>query len=150
LAAKRCFGKGSFTFCVHDGGMKRILLLCLLPWLLPLSGCGESAQVVVPVLIGTNIASVATIQRTPVDAVYSLVTGKDCSLVRLDQGKTYCRPVEPPPEPPPFCTRSLGVVDCWRNPPDMPNLPPNWPSGVADGPATLTPEQEANRVRRWP
>jgi hypothetical protein len=131
---------------MQDGGMKRFFLPWLLAWFLPLSGCGESAQVVVPVLIGTSIASVATIQRTPLDAVYSLVSGKDCSLVRLDQGKTYCRPVEPPPEAPPFCTRSLGVVDCWQDPPDMPNRPP----GVADGPATLTPEQEANRVRRWP
>jgi hypothetical protein len=96
-------------------------------------------------VIGGSAGSVATIQRTPLDAVYPLVTGKDCSLVRLDQGKTYCRPAEPP-QPPVFCTRSLGVVDCWQDPDGLPNRQ----AGVADGPATLTPEQEANRVRRWP
>jgi hypothetical protein len=142
LAAKRCFGKGSFTFRAQDGGMTRIFLLCLLP----LAGCGWSDPVIAGVAAGISIGSIVTIQRTPLDAVYSLVTGKDCSLVRLGQGKTYCRPMEPPPEPPAFCTRSLGVVDCWQNPAGLPNRP----RGVADGPTTLTPEQEANRLRRWP
>jgi hypothetical protein len=122
--------------------MKRIFLLCLLP----LSGCGWLDQLIAAAVIGGSAGSVATIQRTPLDAVYSLVSGKDCSLVRLGQGKTYCRPVEPPPQPPAFCTRSLGVVDCWQDPDGLPSRP----AGVADGPATLTPEKEANRVRRWP
>jgi hypothetical protein len=81
-----------------------------------------------------------------VDAVYSAITGKDCSIVRMEQGKSYCRPVEPPPDAPPYCTRSLGVVDCWRDPASLPNRPPE----VADGPHVLTPAQEANRTRRWP
>ena len=63
-----------------------------------------------------GIGSIAVIQRSPFDAVYSVLTGKDCSIVRLDQGKSYCRPVEPPPEPQPYCTRSLAVADCWRDP----------------------------------
>ena len=74
------------------------------------------------------------------------VSGKDCSIVRLDQGKSYCRPVEPPPEPPPYCTRSLGVADCWRDPASFPNHPPS----LGDGPHTLTPAQEADRTRSWP
>ena len=41
--------------------------------------------------------------------------------MRLDQGKSYCRPIEPPPEPPPYCTRSLGVADCWRDPASLPD-----------------------------
>ncbi|MFL5254987.1 MAG: hypothetical protein ACJ8AI_19255 [Rhodopila sp.] len=122
--------------------MKRIFLL----FLLPLSGCGWPDAAIATVTFSGTAGSVAAIQRTPLDAVYSLVTGKDCSIVRLDQGKTYCRPVEPPPEPPVFCTRSLGRVDCWEDPAALPNRP----TGVADGPATLTPQQEANRVRRWP
>jgi hypothetical protein len=129
-------------FCVQDGGMKRIFLLLLLP----LAGCGWPDPVIAAAAFSGSAGSVAAIHRTPLDAVYSLVTGKDCSMVRLDQGKTYCRPVEPPPEPPVFCTRSLGAVDCWQDPAALPNRP----MGVADGPATLTPEQEANRVRRWP
>jgi len=86
---------------------------------------------------------VAVIHRTPFDALWSLVTGRDCSAVRLDQGKSYCRPVEPPPEPQPYCTASLGVVDCWAN---AVGQPPE----VSAGPGTLTPAQEANRTRGWP
>ena len=114
--------------------------------LLFLSGCGLSTNLLATVVVGANVGSVATIQRTPTDAVYSLVTGRDCSLVRLDQGKSYCRPVEPPPEPPAFCTRSLGTVNCWQDA----NSLPGHPRGVADGPSGLTLEQEANRVRTWP
>jgi len=114
--------------------------LLMLPLLL-LAGC-EAAEGVAAVTVG----SVAVIGRTPVDAVVSLVTGKDCSAVRLDQGKTYCRPTEPQPDAPPYCTRSLGVVDCWKDPASLPDLPPE----VADGPRALTPAQEANRTRTWP
>jgi hypothetical protein len=122
--------------------MKMILMACILA----LTGCGTSETVALVVGTGAVVASVATIQRTPLDALYSLVTGRDCSLVRLDQGKTYCRPVEPPPEPPTFCTRSLATVDCWKDP----DAVPGHPRGVADGPTGLTAQQEADRVRTWP
>lgn len=93
-----------------------------------------------------GIGSIAVIQRSPFDAVYSVLSGRDCSIVRWDQGKSYCRPVEPPPETPPFCTRSLGVADCWLDPASLPDQP----RPLADGPSTLTPAQEADRTRRWP
>jgi len=73
------------------------------------------------------------------------VTGKDCLLVRLDAGKSYCATEERPPESPVVCTRSLGVVDCWRNPRDL-GVPY---TEVADGPRSLTPAQEAHRTRCW-
>jgi hypothetical protein len=119
-----------------------------LPWLilLALSGCGWPPDMIATAVVGTSAGSVAAIGRTPVDAVISLVSGKDCSAVRLEQGKTYCRAVEPKPSPPAFCTRSLGVVNCWSDPATLPNHPP----GVADGPSVLTPQQEADRTRRWP
>jgi hypothetical protein len=122
--------------------MKKFLLLSFLP----LAGCGMSDNLVAIVGVGANVASIAAIQRSPADAVYSWWTGRDCSVVRLDEGKTYCRPVEPPPEPPVFCTRSLGSVDCWRDPTSM----AGHPRGVADGPAGLTAEQERDRTRTWP
>jgi hypothetical protein len=122
--------------------MKKFLLLSFLP----LAGCGMSDNLMAIVGVGANVASIAAIQRSPADAVYSWWTGRDCSVVRLDEGKTYCRPVEPEPEPPVFCTRSLGSVDCWRDPASM----PGHPRGVADGPAGLTAEQERNRTRTWP
>lgn len=114
--------------------------------LLLLAGCGATPEQVIPGVALFGIGTIAVLQRSPFDALYSVVSGKDCSVVRLDQGKTYCRPVEPPPESPPYCTRSLGVVDCWFDPARLPNAPPE----VSAGPRVLTPEQEANRTRRWP
>lgn len=122
--------------------MKIVLLLGVLP----LAGCGVSENLAATMGVGAVVGTVAVIQRTPADAVYSLVTGRDCSAVRLDQGMSYCRPVEPEPDPPAFCTRSLGSVNCWRDPATVPGQP----RGVADGPAGLTAAQEANRVRTWP
>jgi hypothetical protein len=111
-----------------------------------LGGCGATPEQVATGVVGVTVGSVAVIGRTPADALYSLLTGKDCSVVRLDQGKTYCKPAEPPPVPPEFCTRSLGVVDCWQDPAALPDRA----QGVAEGPSTLTPAQEVNRTHRWP
>ncbi len=122
------------------------LLMCLALAALGLAGCGGPDNIIATAAVaGGTIASVATIGRSPVDAVYSLVTGKDCSVVRLDQGKSYCRPVDPPPEVPSFCTRSLGAVNCWEDPASLPGHPVQ----VGEAP-TLTAEQEAYRVRKWP
>ncbi len=122
--------------------MKTLLLLIFLP----LAGCGWSDNLIATAAVAVNVGSVATIQRTPADAAYSWWTGRDCSAVRLDQGKTYCRPVEPKPELPVFCTRGLGAVNCWQDPGTVPGDP----HGVADGPAELTEAQEADRLRKWP
>jgi hypothetical protein len=130
----------SFTFVAQGVGMRRAL--CLVGLLLLLGGCADPT-LMATVAVGVTAGSVAVIQRTPFDAVYSLATGRDCSAVRLDQGMTYCRPMELPPEQVPYCTRSLGVVDCWTSPAGQPRQ-------VGDGPSTLTPAQEADRTRRWP
>ncbi len=113
--------------------------------LLLLAGCGVSPEQAATIGIGVGVGSIAVMQRSPLDAVVSVVSGRDCSIVRWDQGKSYCRPVEPPPEPPPYCTRSLGVADCWRDPASLPDHPPE----VADGPRTLTPAQDADRTKGW-
>jgi hypothetical protein len=117
----------------------RAVLLPLL--LLPLAGCFEPNGA----FLAANAASVTVFGHAIPDLVYSAVTGKNCSVVRLDQGKTYCTPQEQPPVPPPYCTRSLANIDCWQNPAALPGPPPE----LADGPRTLTPEQEANRTKRF-
>jgi hypothetical protein len=124
--------------------MTRLLTLVLM--LLLLAGCAASPEQMATVAVGVSVGSIAVIQRSPFDAAYSVLSGKDCSVVRLDQGKSYCRPVEPPPETPPYCTRSLGFANCWQDPASLPDHPPS----LADGPSTLTPAQEADRTRRWP
>jgi hypothetical protein len=114
--------------------------------LLLLAGCGGTPEQILTGIGAVEIGSIVVIGRTPFDAFYSMAAGKDCSVVRLDQGKSYCRPVEPPPEPPPYCTRSLGVADCWLDPASL----PDHPRQLGDGPMVLTPLQEADRTRRWP
>jgi hypothetical protein len=93
-----------------------------------------------------NAASMVVFQRAIADLVVSGVTGKDCSVVRLEQGKRYSRPQEAELPRPPFGTRSLGVVDCWADPGAL----FDHPHEAADGPRSLTPAQEADRTKRWP
>jgi hypothetical protein len=119
----------------------RVLAILLL-----LAGCGATPDQVIPGVALFGIGTIAVLQRSPFDALLSGVSGRDCSIVRLDQGKSYCRPVEPPPASPPYCTRSLGVVDCWFDPARLPDRAPE----VSAGPRVLTPEQEADRIRGWP
>jgi hypothetical protein len=121
--------------------MRPILLLIPL-----LAGCAVPPETLTTIVMGTGVGSIAVLHRSPFDVVYSAITGKDCSVVRLDRGQSYCRPHELPPPAQPFCTRSLGVPDCWQDPDALPDHPP----GLADGPITLTPAQEANRTSRWP
>jgi hypothetical protein len=114
-----------------------LVLACLV-----LPGCGLEPT---GALAAANAASVVVFQRGIPDIVISAVSGKDCSVVHLEQGKDYCTAPEAAPSPPPYCTRSLGVVDCWSNPEALVNRPRE----VADGARALTPAQEANRTRRW-
>lgn len=126
-------------------GMRTFAVLVLAA---PTAGCAGINWYESPgVLAGFNLAAIPVIHRTMFDAIYAAVTGRDCSVVRLDDGESYCRPIEPPPQPPAYCTRSLANVDCWQNPAALPR--PAAPL-VADGPTTLTPAQEADRTRRWP
>lgn len=113
------------------------VMMCLL------AGCGAEGQVS-GALLGLNVAAIPVIHRDLIDAVYSASTGRDCSIVRLDEGQPYCKPPEAPPAPPRYCTRSLGAVDCWAE------RYPHYPEGVANGPLALTPAQEADRARPWP
>lgn len=120
--------------------------LCVL--LLLLAGCNGVQAPGAPLLAipaAIEGASLVTLQRGVGDTVVSLVTGEDCSYVRLAKGQTYCAS-DPPPPVQPVCTRSLGKVDCWTTPPAA--SPPY--RNVRDGPYELTAEQERNRTARWP
>lgn len=126
--------------------MGTLLRLALLSTLLStLAGCGISLVEPAGAFVAASAAAVPVFGRSVPDMLYSGLTGRDCSMIRLEQGKSYCRPIEPPPEVPIVCTRSLGVPDCWANPealgPDV--------HAIADAPKP-TPEQEAYRTRGWP
>lgn len=88
----------------------RLALLALLA----ASGCRSEIEgtPVSLVAAGTIVTSYAVLQRSPIDVVYSLVTGQDCSSLHVERRGEYCRTREVVAEPP-FCTRSLAGVDCW-------------------------------------
>lgn len=111
-----------------------------------LSGCGAAFVEPAGAFVAASAATVPVFGRTVPDIVYSAISGRDCSMVRLDQGRSYCRPTDPPLSAQPFCTRSLGDVQCWANPEA---LGPAAGKSVADA-APPTAEQEAYRTRRWP
>lgn len=70
--------------------------------------------------VGTyNIISTGMVMatdKTVMDHVVSMRSGKDCSTVRSEQGRTYCREDEPNPMPQMYCYRSLGDVTCYKDP----------------------------------
>ena len=95
----------------------------------PLAGCAGAA-----VYGGVEGASVAVFGRGLLDIGVSAVTGRDCSIVRLDRQQPYCAPRDRLPDAPPFCTRTLGRVECWADPERF----------------TTLPRQVAGRTRRSP
>ncbi len=116
-------------------------LLALAP--LPLAGCDATS---LAIGAAASVATVPLVGRSGPDLVISGLSGRDCSIVRLDRGLSYCAAEERPPGPPPYCTPSLGRVDCWVTRPA--SIPMQ--RGVVDGPVALTPAQEANRSAWWP
>ena len=116
--------------------------------LLLLAGCNSAGAPGAPLIaipVAAEGVSLIATQRGLGDNVVSLLTGEDCSYVRLARGQTYCAS-DPPPPVQPICTRSLGQVDCWTTPPVATPAYRN----VRDGPYELTAEQERNRTARWP
>lgn len=104
--------------------------------------CGCTA--VPAVLAPLEASSVMVFGRGILDIGVSAATGRDCSIVRLDRGQTYCVPIEGPAAER-FCTRSLAIPDCWAGP----ALLPARRAGIADTPAPTT-AQERYQVARWP
>jgi hypothetical protein len=119
------------------------LLVCLV-----VTGCGAENLANLNLGGAASLAAVPVLGRTLPDAIYSTITGKDCSAVRLEQGKSYCRHPEPSwteeVAAQPACSRSLAGVDCWTNP----DVFSNRPTTVAAAPKP-TAEQEVYRVRGW-
>jgi hypothetical protein len=113
--------------------------------LLLLTGLSGCAGYGVEAFGAMEASSVAVFGRGVADLGVSAITGKDCSIVRLDKGQNYCAPRERMPEAPQFCTATLGNVQCWANPEAFVVLPHQ----LADAPA-LNAEQVKNVNARWP
>ena len=145
---------GLFTICAQPGIMRCASVAPVLVLLSLLPGCGPVAPVAgveigVEVGVGVGVISAASMpvyHRSAVDILVSAVVGRDCSMVNLGNGEPYCRTMDRAPETPEFCTRSLGVPDCWEDPSKL----TNHPREIADGPRALTPNQEIDRTKHWP
>ena len=104
------------------------------------SGCAALG-----ITAAVEAASVTVLGRDALDVGVSVVTGRDCSVVRLDRQLPYCAPREQPPAAPPFCSKTLGLPECWSDPASFVVLPRQ----LADSPG-LTPEQVRQVGARWP
>ena len=104
-------------------------------------GCGFEPP---GALLAADVASVVVFGRSIADLGFSAITGRDCSVVRLDRGETYCAPRDIPVREA-YCTRTLAAVDCWESPALLPVRRPN----VADTPPS-TLAQDRYRAARWP
>lgn len=84
------------------------------------SACTEFYSVVPRDVMKTagNLSVVSTAltmgtDKTITDHLVSLKTGKDCSTVRVEQNRTYCKEDEPNPAPTVHCYPSIGDVTCY-------------------------------------
>ena len=86
--------------------MKRLLaifIVCMLA-----AGCAG--------IVGAEGVSIMATDKTVVDHVISLSSGKNCSTIRKDLGMTYCEEDEKIPQMNVFCYRTLGEITCYDRP----------------------------------
>ena len=116
--------------------MRKLLLLILPPLTLPLS---TLPLVMLPLVILPLAAC------SPPDVVASAISGRNCSIVNVDQGKPYCQALDVPTRPMPICTATLGeVADCWADA----SVVPAGALALGDAPP-LTAQQQAQAKQGW-
>jgi hypothetical protein len=87
--------------------------LFILLWLVSLSGCGGLMMAGVPGLAQIDLVTVMGTDKTVIDHVVSVSSGKNCSSIRLEQGDYYCEEDEPRINPNINCYKTLGRVTCY-------------------------------------
>jgi len=65
---------------------------------------------------------IVSTDKTLADHLVSYQTGKNCSTVRTEQGRTYCVEDEPNPVATVHCYPTLGDVTCYAEPEPARNL----------------------------
>ena len=86
---------------------------------------GVAGAVVFCLMSGGCVAAigagtVAATNKTPIDHLVSLVSGKNCSVVRQHRGLTYCVEDEVTPAVRVHCYPTLGEVSCYAAPDPFP------------------------------
>ncbi|TCS60145.1 hypothetical protein [Varunaivibrio sulfuroxidans] len=87
-------------------------------------GACSSPSSVYPTTLPAQVAAFLAVEGTSViltdktigDHIVSHYSGKNCSSVRLEQGRTYCVEDEANPVADVYCYRTLGNVTCYKNP----------------------------------
>ena len=96
-------------------GQQRSIYLALF-CAVALGGCGPMAMSGVPFLGQAEALTVVGTDRTIVDHVVSISSGKNCSTVRREQGLHYCEEDELEVKPEIYCYNTLGRVTCYDRP----------------------------------
>ncbi len=90
-------------------------LLLLLPVLI-IGACGPLITAGTPGLAQVDVLTVMGTDKTVVDHIVSLSSGKNCSLIRLEKGQYYCEEDEPKVQQNIYCYNTLGSVTCYTKP----------------------------------
>lgn len=83
-----------------------------------LAGCSGSDVLTPATLLMASAAVVINEDKTPSDLIASSMTGLDCDTIRKSRDKgPLCRPLqEDVIDPPVYCYKTLGKIDCFRTP----------------------------------
>ncbi len=79
--------------------------------ILAIAGCS-----VVPVAGPLEGGSIVLTDKTVTDHIVSFSSGKNCSVIRQNQGLTYCEEDELVPVQSLYCYNTLGSVTCYDRP----------------------------------
>jgi len=77
-------------------------------------GLGLGACSLAPPWAITDWAAVGITDKTLEDHAVSAYSGKNCSTVRTNQGRTYCEEDEKNPQAQVHCYPTLGKVTCYK------------------------------------
>ncbi len=86
--------------------------LIVLSGVLFLSSCAALA----PPIAAIEGVSAVTTGKPLSDHIVSYSSGKNCSSVRSNTGRSYCEEEELNPTPKVFCYRTIGSVSCYNRP----------------------------------
>jgi len=67
-------------------------------------------------IVGLDAISVMGTDKTIVDHAVSLSSGKNCSSLRLEQGRYYCEEDTPEIKTQVYCYNTLGTPTCYDRP----------------------------------
>ena len=85
-------------------------------FLLGACSAASTANSVAPQVAGIEMLSVVGTEKTLGDHVISFATGKNCSRVRKELGRTYCEEDEKGHVDEVYCYRTLAKITCYAIP----------------------------------